>query len=348
MNKKIFVKNEITYTVVYANRVYITWYVTVNGIKIRKKVYAGINRVVGENEQFIWAVNYIDTIVTNSNKLSLLKYTLVEDEPNLRKKSISTLHVRINKWVDWLKSEKINELTVNDETLKKFVKYLRSKNLSGATINAHCITIKRTYAKANLFPFSKNIKIVFQSKSLTHFTNFQSTQIINYCKEKNYTLYLAIKFLFHCFVRPGEMRFLKMEHIDFENKVISIPASISKNKKQQPIIIPDNFFNEIEHLQSFKNSDYVIGKNKIGSCTTVSANYLNREHSKILKILNITGNYALYSWKHTGVIRAVKSGINLKDLQMQLRHHSLDMVNEYLKNLGVMDSEDLRNKMPNL
>jgi integrase len=348
MNKKNFVQNEITYSVVYGKRVYIEWYVCVNGVNIRKKVYAGINRVVGEHKQFIWAVNYIDTIVTNRNKHTLLIKALVEDEPNLRKKSISTLHVRINKWIEWLKIQKINELTVNDETLKEFVKYLRAKNLSGATINAHCITIKSTYAKANLFPFTKNVKIVFQSKSLTHFTNFQSTQIINYCKENNYTLYLAIKFLFHCFVRPGEMRFLKIEHIDFENKVISIPASISKNKKQQPIIIPDNFFKEIEYLQSFKNSDYVIGKTKIGADTTVSSNYLNRAHGKILKLLNITGNYALYSWKHTGVIRAVKSGINLKDLQMQLRHHSLDMVNEYLKNLGVVDSEDLRNKMPKL
>lgn len=31
---------------------------------------------------------------------------------------------------------------------------------------------------------------------------------------------------------------------------------------------------------------------------------------------------------------------------MQLRHHSLDMVNEYLKNLGVMDSDELKSLFP--
>lgn len=45
---------------------------------------------------------------------------------------------------------------------------------------------------------------------------------------------------------------------------------------------------------------------------------------------------------------AVKHGIHVKDLQLQLRHHSLDMVNEYLKNLGVMDSESLLNRFPGI
>lgn len=68
----------------------------------------------------------------------------------------------------------------------------------------------------------------------------------------------------------------------------------------------------------------------------------------MLKDLNITGRYGFYSWKHTGAVMAVKGGINIKDLQLQLRHHSLDMVNEYLKNLGVTDSERLLNHFPGI
>jgi L-asparaginase II len=62
--------------------------------------------------------------------------------------------------------------------------------------------------------------------------------------------------------------------------------------------------------------------------------------------LSDTHNFC--SWKHTGVIAASQSGINMKDLQMQLRHHSLDMVNEYLKQLGVIDSVALRENFPTL
>lgn len=34
---------------------------------------------------------------------------------------------------------------------------------------------------------------------------------------------------------------------------------------------------------------------------------------------------------------AVKAVISVKELQMQLRHHSLDQVNLYLRQLGMMD-----------
>ena len=49
------------------------------------------------------------------------------------------------------------------------------------------------------------------------------------------------------------------------------------------------------------------------------------------------------SWKHTGAGTFVKNNGNLKDLQTQLRHHSLDQVNDYLKDMGVYQSEFIKN-----
>ena len=43
----------------------------------------------------------------------------------------------------------------------------------------------------------------------------------------------------------------------------------------------------------------------------------------------------LYSWKHTGVVMAVKAGIHIKQLQIQFRHHGLDQVDQYLRDLGI-------------
>jgi hypothetical protein len=71
-------------------------------------------------------------------------------------------------------------------------------------------------------------------------------------------------------------------------------------------------------------------------------------HTKVLDDLKIRGNYAFYSWKHTGVVKAVMSGINIKELQLQLRHHSLDMVNEYLKNLGILQSKSIIERFPSI
>jgi hypothetical protein len=44
----------------------------------------------------------------------------------------------------------------------------------------------------------------------------------------------------------------------------------------------------------------------------------------------------------------VKAGIGLKDLQMQMRHHSLDQLNEYLREMGVLESVTLKKNFPAL
>ena len=56
----------------------------------------------------------------------------------------------------------------------------------------------------------------------------------------------------------------------------------------------------------------------------------------------------LYSWKHTGAVMAVKAGIHIKQLQIQLRHHSLDQVDQYLRDLGVSDLSDLARSFPGI
>lgn len=68
----------------------------------------------------------------------------------------------------------------------------------------------------------------------------------------------------------------------------------------------------------------------------------------IRKIFGFGKGYTLYSWKHTGAIQAVKAGIGVKELQIQLRHHSLDMVNQYLRQMGVWDLGQLQEKFPGL
>jgi hypothetical protein len=43
-----------------------------------------------------------------------------------------------------------------------------------------------------------------------------------------------------------------------------------------------------------------------------------------------------------------KADTNNKHLQLQLWHHSLDQVNAYLRQLGIMELEDFSSKMPRI
>ena len=68
---------------------------------------------------------------------------------------------------------------------------------------------------------------------------------------------------------------------------------------------------------------------------------------KLIKALNLGKDYTLYSWKHSGVVVAYKAGIDIKTIQSQCRHKSLEQTDIYLKSLGLSMNLAI-NKMPEL
>ncbi len=50
----------------------------------------------------------------------------------------------------------------------------------------------------------------------------------------------------------------------------------------------------------------------------------------------------MYSWKHTGNCNAYRAGADIKALQQQNRHHSLEMTDVYLRSMGLRQQWKLR------
>lgn len=80
----------------------------------------------------------------------------------------------------------------------------------------------------------------------------------------------------------------------------------------------------------------------------VGINYMANLHRKYLKELGFGIEHKLYSWKHTGAVMYIKNGGNVKELQIQLRHYSLDETDLYLRQLGVSDLTNLEEDFPPL
>jgi integrase len=53
--------------------------------------------------------------------------------------------------------------------------------------------------------------------------------------------------------------------------------------------------------------------------------------------------YTLYSWKHTGAVNAHLSGVGIKQLQLMLRHSTVQMTDIYLKSLGLRTDPNIEN-----
>jgi integrase len=116
--------------------------------------------------------------------------------------------------------------------------------------------------------------------------------------------------------------------------------------KLLPVCIPTVFLGTlIDFINNRGQSAYLFGTDTQPHCK----NRFNKEHRRFLEKHSYnTNEYKFYSWKHTGAYIAVRAGIRTKDLQVQMRHHSLDETDKYLRQLSVSDLTDFSEKMPKI
>lgn len=352
-DKKIFVLDSITYTIIKGKRWYVEYYIEHPfGVKERMRKYGQINRVKDLKEREEKTKILIQKIHVSKTKDVLIK-TLADNKNLWRHKTYLGYKSKLKGFLKWLGAK--NSLFISEKDASDFLLFLVNKKLQSATIIGYKQALKTIYELYNKEknPFAGISIKKGDHTSLMYYNKQQTKEILSWLKPRNMRVYIAAKMIYYTYIRPKEVRLLLITDINFSEQYIEVRKEISKNKKTQKVIIPKAFYNELKKyikMLPYKNG-YIFPShsktNKLGfGKKPVGTNWLNNEHRKCLTELDIVGRYALYSWKHTGAVAAVKAGINVKDLQLQLRHHSLDMVNEYLKDLGIMDSEDLRNKFP--
>lgn len=324
--------------------------------KIRRKFYGNINRGVTIDERLERAQILIQSLnlpVSHAGmKNNILRTALKLDGGNLRKKSISTYKTVIDNFEKFTKSINRNESSVTRKNIFQFFEWLHNKGIDKNTIPKYRNILHALFNKAIKFelctfnPVDKVPSLRRNGVSMQYFSDAQINTLKKSIALKSPQLWLSVELLFYCFIRPGEQRFLKINDINLDYGFIEIRAEISKNKKTQKVVIPEQFLKKLQFIKNYPGNYFVIGKEGAPSPVQIGTNSLNYEHTKHLTSCKISGRYSFYSWKHTGVVKCVQSGLNIRDIQNQLRHHSLDMVQIYLQNLGVLQSEDLKKKYP--
>lgn len=257
-------------------------------------------------------------------------------------------------WLETIGKKNIGIHEVDLNLIRQHFTHLQQLKKSNTTINAvkvnlGClfnVLVQEGIILKNPFTGIKKLPETRQGKK--PFANVQIPIVKQAILQHSAQLWFFCQFQYYCFIRPGELRLLKIENIDFDTQTITIPGTISKNGKTQTVLIPNSFYPDIIahglHLQSPKH--FIFGKDGVPGPKTKSRDYFNKEHKKVLEQFNYGMYYTLYSWKNTGAKAVAKAGINIKDLQNQLRHHSLEMVDTYLKSLGIIDATDIKTKFP--
>jgi integrase len=166
----------------------------------------------------------------------------------------------------------------------------------------------------------------------------QRLTIEKYLLDNNLPLYKFTRFLYFTFLRPSELVQLKIKDFDLKNKQILVPAHISTNRKEEPVTIPKLLLAEIApmRLDKYNPEDFVFSKNLLPGKYKIYPTYVSEMHRKVLLACGIKQkDVTLYSWRHTGVVNAYKAGIDIKTLQIHIRHQNMEMTNSYLERLGL-------------
>lgn len=267
----------------------------------------------------------------------------------LRPKASGKYKSVLNTFADFLKTKGLTSIKPQDFTAihaQQYQDHLIKKGLAAITINNYRdkmgwffkqaikreLIVKNPWIMDNLpetqsfrnIAFSKADQTVLESALLQDFAG----------------LYLFTRFIYHCFLRPKELRQLKVSNIDFQNQCVIVPGEIGKNRKTQTVPIPSRLFDSIVHYKEMSPNLYLFSGNYTPGISKLAENTPYNHHRKVLESLGLyPGDYTLYSWKHTGAVRALQAGVNIKLLQRLLRHSSLEETDTYLKSLGLNNEE---------
>jgi len=242
-------------------------------------------------------------------------------------------------------SKFLNGREITSDLVEEYL-YLIKSTRAAVTYNKYIDLFKKLFREVGIsYMIDGHMRVKENSTPARYFQRHQKKQIISYLEVNDPELLLFVKFMYYTFARPNELRQMRISDILFDENKLLFRGSISKNGKTEYVSIPRYLKKDISHLITLRPDSYIFHHK---DNRNYSKNVMSNRHRAALRKLGYGAEYKLYSWKHTGVVAAAMSGIPMKELQIQLRHHSLDMVDKYLRQLGVSDLKNLATNMPEI
>lgn len=323
------------------------WFVSVHdptGKRIKRK-YGKINRAKTFKEREALALALLDSMVKRpydpapKQTMRELAFEWIHQQP-WRLKSRRTYESIARAFFDFLGSRKPTEALV-----KEFMTNIRQTRYE-TTYNHYVRKLKRILPVVGYPTLMEGYHKVRERRRPARFFNRRQINLIK-AQLKGTDTWHFCEFQYYCFIRPREIRHLRAQHIMLEEEKILIDREFSKNGKSEYVAIPRPFLANLQYIAHLEPGQLLFHQVK-DRTKMIGENTMWARHNKVLKELNFGKGYTLYSWKHTGAVHFIKNGGHVKQLQIQLRHHSLDQVNEYLRQMGLADLSDIRNNFPAL
>jgi integrase len=278
--------------------------------------------------------------------------------------------------IDFLMHEKVSRefllREINALVLRRYFDYLKQvRKLANKTYNGrrailHSVFTVLLERDPKLFHGKNPVKDVKMlktgSKKHAAYTDEQLGQIRDaMLKGSDAHLVFFIQVMFYTLARPEELRHLKIGDIDLTGRRILFRGEVAKTGVEQHVGINDSFAAILEeqrvtefpaNFYLFSNNGFHGGwgrkeKSHIPGPDPVASSYFYkriRPYINELGFRRINANYTIYSFKHTGAIALYRATRDIKLVQSQCRHQSIEQTNVYLRDLGALSDFDQLNK----
>ncbi|MFJ1323285.1 tyrosine-type recombinase/integrase [Capnocytophaga canis] len=211
--------------------------------------------------------------------------------------------------------------------------YLQKNNSS----RTHNTRLKQLKALFNFFISKgflsdnpvKNIKLKTTTEKKRVVLNEKEKQRLQQLKTDDFHFFVFCMTTYYCFIRPSELKNLKVSDVDLQNGFIAVSAEISKNRKTENVTIPNVFLEDLKkHIGPADNDCFLFGDKFAPS--TKKHKQINYHWNKVKQKYNFRKEVQFYSLKDTGITDLLNSGIPAVKVQTQARHSDLKITENYI------------------
>ena len=140
------------------------------------------------------------------------------------------------------------------------------------------------------------------------------------------------------------MSYLKLSNINIKKGTIFIPGTVSKNKKDAVVTIPDHVMKLMLDLEIFSSpsDSYIFSYDCRPGTAYRLPKYFCDVWKKVAGALAFPPEWKFYSLKDTGITDQIKSGRDLIEVRDQARHYSLEQTDIYTPMASKEGNQSLR------
>lgn len=268
---------------------------------------------------------------------------LIEKKQELAAKSYESYNSKIRLFCQYLENKApagIRPFEITNDHVKDFFNYLvNERKLDKITIRKYRQNI------GMMFQYFVRKKIIDKIPMEDLPTGRKTTdaaarpimdndmiRFLEYCSTRQPQMLLASLFQFFLCCRPGnELRLMKIEDIDFFNKVVYIRLDTGKTGSRR-VGLPDALIDICKtfNISSYPGNYYVFGNTGKPGPEAHGKNFFTRRFSELRSQLGLSPMYKFYSFKHTGAGKLLESGATIAEVKSHLGHVSVESTIRYI------------------